>query len=280
MVLEEPKQIVLVCKVSTQMKSNALCIVVFQSIIKPLVVAEVESPLLQLPLQVPVGLSDKAKARMRSLDRGNYIVPIFGWRPLRRSALPGAFEDLVQHKHGHVAADAVTLRRNAQESLNRRSPELGLKCIQLQDIGPCREVRVSPACVNGPSYLQVGCRVDSGILSSPANEILGVLCDPRVVWRYVVRHKIQEQLHAALRQLSPSIRETFWATQLCVNHIASYAIGRSDIIFWSEVGQCSPELVNQMCVLIGNCNAHGTSFPDPHQPDRIETELGESVPLL
>jgi hypothetical protein len=50
-VLDEPKQLVLVGRVCTEMKANALCVVMFQAIIESLVVTKVESLLLQVPLQ-------------------------------------------------------------------------------------------------------------------------------------------------------------------------------------------------------------------------------------
>jgi hypothetical protein len=61
-------------------------------------------------------------------------------------------------------------------------------------------------------YLDVGCRVFSGFRGRPAKEILDVLGDPRVIGRYMVRHKIQEQLHASFRELSPGNGKTFRAS--------------------------------------------------------------------
>ena len=62
MVLDETKQLLLVSKVRTEMKPDALGVVVLQPIIEPLVVAEVEPLLLQLPLQVPVSLGNEAES--------------------------------------------------------------------------------------------------------------------------------------------------------------------------------------------------------------------------
>src|SRR5258708_23248515 len=42
---------------------------------------------------------------MHPLDGRDHITPILGWRPLPGTTTPGAFEDLVQQKHGHVATD-------------------------------------------------------------------------------------------------------------------------------------------------------------------------------
>ena len=64
-----------------------------------------------------------------------------------------------------------------------------------------------------------------------------------------------------------------------VDHVASYTVWRSDIVFWLKIGQSSTEIINQILVLIGNRNARRTSFPNPHEPDGIETELRDGVPL-
>ena len=64
-----------------------------------------------------------------------------------------------------------------------------------------------------------------------------------------------------------------------VNYVASYAVRRSDIVFWPKIGQSSTEIVNQILVLIGNRNPRRTSFPNPHEPDRVETELSDGVPF-
>ena len=66
--LEKAKKPSLVRKLRTEMHAHALGIVVFQPVVQPLVVAEIESLLLELPLQVPIGLGDEKKVGMRALD--------------------------------------------------------------------------------------------------------------------------------------------------------------------------------------------------------------------
>jgi hypothetical protein len=46
-----------------------------------------------------------------------------------------------------------------------------------------------------------------------------------------------------------------------VDDVASYAIRRSDIVRGREVRECPPEIVEQALVLIGDCDACGTSLP-------------------
>ena len=279
MVLEEAKQLLLVGKVSTQMKPNALCVFMLQTIIEALVVTEVEPPLLQLPLQIPVSLGNKEKVRMRSRDGRNRVSPVFGWRPLPCTTAPGAFEDLVQQKHGHVATDAITLSRDTGDSLDHCLPKSGLKRIELQNIRPSREVGATAAGEDISLYHNVGCRLVSSIIGISANEILGVFGDPRVIRRNMIRNEVQEQLHASLRELLPGDGEAFRAAEVFINYVASYAVGRSDIVFWLKVGQSSAEVVNQILVLIGNRDARRASLPNAHEPDGVEAELGDGVPF-
>src|ERR1700691_695337 len=63
-VLNKANQLLLVSKIRTKVKSNTFRLVVFQAIIKLLVITEIEALLLQLPLQIPIGFGDKHEARM------------------------------------------------------------------------------------------------------------------------------------------------------------------------------------------------------------------------
>ena len=191
MVLEEAQQFLLVAEISSQMKPNTLRIAMFQTIIEPLVVTEVETLALQFPLQVPVSFGDEAEVRMRALNRGDHLTPVVGQRRLPHTSAPRAFEDLVQQKHGHVATDSIAQGRNAGERFNHCLSKSRLKRIQLQHIWPCREVRVPSAGKEAPWYFNVGCRVVSGVLGVRAKEVVNVLVDPRVIRGHMVRHEIQ-----------------------------------------------------------------------------------------
>src|SRR5271166_6297026 len=146
-------------------------------------------------------------------------------------------------------------------------------------MGPCREVGVPSAGANISLYHNVGCRVAPGILGIPANEVLGMLGDPRVVRRHMVGHEIEEQLHAPLRQFLPGNGKTFRTSEVLVNHVASYAIGRSYVVLGTKIRECAPEVVNQVLVLIGNGDARRTSLPNAHQPDGIETKGSNGIPF-
>ena len=70
MILDKPNQFSLVGEVSAKVEPHALRSVVFQAVVKALVVAVVEPQLLQLPLQIPVGFSNKTEIRAAFSDAG------------------------------------------------------------------------------------------------------------------------------------------------------------------------------------------------------------------
>ena len=65
-VLDEPHQAALIAEVRLKVPANLRRRSVHQPVVETLVVAVVEALLLQLPLQVPVGLGDEDEARPRS----------------------------------------------------------------------------------------------------------------------------------------------------------------------------------------------------------------------
>ena len=70
------------------MKANPLGVAVFQPIVKLLVVAEVESLLLKLPLQIPICLGNKEEAGMCFLNGGDHIRPVLRWRAVDLRGCP------------------------------------------------------------------------------------------------------------------------------------------------------------------------------------------------
>ena len=127
------------------MKPDTLGIVMFQTIIELFIVAEVESLLLQLPLQVPIGLGHEQEPGESQFNGPDHFGPIVGRWAGSRPGSPGPLEDAVHEKHGHIAADAVALAGHIRKGFNHCLPEARLKGVQLQNIRPGREVGVSAA---------------------------------------------------------------------------------------------------------------------------------------
>ena len=76
MVLDEADHPLLVGRIRQEVLTHALGIPVLHPVVELLVVAEVEPLLLQLPLQVPVGLGDEPELRMLRLDRRDDRRPV------------------------------------------------------------------------------------------------------------------------------------------------------------------------------------------------------------
>src|SRR6516225_3584734 len=97
------------------MQSHGLGFSVFQAIVELLVVAKIESLLLELPFKVPICFRNKKKARMRLFHRWNDLAPIVRWRARPGAVAPGSLEYGIDEQHRHVASHAVALMSNAQK---------------------------------------------------------------------------------------------------------------------------------------------------------------------
>ena len=82
-VLEEADEVALVVEVGAQVAAHRPGILVEQAVVEPLVVAEVEAELLQLPLEVPVRLGDEQESGMLGPDGADHLGPVL-LRPARR----------------------------------------------------------------------------------------------------------------------------------------------------------------------------------------------------
>ena len=79
---------------------------------------------------------------MRRVDRADDRRPVVLRRRVAGPLAPGAREDLVGHQHRHVAADAVALRGDRDQRVDRRRAQAGRERVELDDVGPRREVGV------------------------------------------------------------------------------------------------------------------------------------------
>ena len=145
MVLDEADQALLVSGVRQQVQPDPLGVALLQPVVEPLVVAVVEALLLQGPLQVPVGLGEKAELGPAGLDGRNECLPVVGRGRCADALAPGAPEDVVHHQHRHVATDPITLTGDRGHRVEGRSPQAGLEGVELQDVRPGWEVGVAPA---------------------------------------------------------------------------------------------------------------------------------------
>src|SRR5579871_832497 len=101
-VFEEPCQPVLLFEACPEMYANFAWIPIPKAIGEALVVAVVETLLVQLMFEIPVSFGQEREAWIRPAHRGDRLCPEGS-----RRHLPGASEDLRQLKHRHIAAQAI-----------------------------------------------------------------------------------------------------------------------------------------------------------------------------
>src|SRR6516162_6678097 len=248
------------------MKPDALCVVMLQTVIESLVIAEVEPVLLQFPLKVPIRLRYEEEAGMLSFHRRDDVSPVLCRGSEARATPPGAFEDCIQQKHRHVATYAVALAGYVPQSCDHCLSQPRLKSIELQHIRPCGEIGVPAASVDSLMYLNVRRWVLTDIFGSPLNEVLRMLVDPGVIRRYVVGHKIEDETHAALSKFPAGDSQSLPASQMLIHCVASHAIGGAHVVFGVKIGKRPMEIGHEIRVLIGNGDAGGTALPHTHQP--------------
>jgi hypothetical protein len=80
----------------------------------------------------------------------------------------------------------VALVGDGGNCLDDRSAEPGVKGVELEDIGPGREVRIAPAGIDPPCQRCEGGRITLGIVGASLNEMFRIPGDPQVVRRHVV----------------------------------------------------------------------------------------------
>ena len=73
--------------------------------------------------------------------------------------------------------------------------------------------------------------------------------------------------------------KSFTAAKVSVHNIAPHAVGGSDIVLGSKIGQRSGEIAQQILVSIGDGDAGRAALPNPHQPHGIEAVGGERLPV-
>ena len=122
-------------------------------------------------------------------------------------------------------------------------------------------------------------RVALEVLLAAAHEVLGVRLRPRVVGRDVVRHEVEDQPDPALGERRARRREARRPAQVGVDRVAADAVRRADDVLGAEVGQRAPEALDEPLVLERDRDPGRAALPDAHQPDRVEAELRDRVPL-
>ena len=177
-----------------------------QPVVEPLVIGEVETLLLQRPLEVPVNLGDEEELRVPPTNAGDGLGPeraVDGRRPVARPSpvAPGAGDDLGLEQHGHVAADAVGALGDPLQLGEHRLPKPAVPVVELERVVPAEEVRIAAVREDPspPGRLQrhVVLRLAAKVVLVPCDEELRMGVDPGVIERDVVGDEVDQQAEVA-----------------------------------------------------------------------------------
>jgi hypothetical protein len=288
-VLQEPGRAGLEPELGVQVPARRRGVEGPQPVVEPLVVRLVEPELLEIPLQVPVRLGQEQEIRVAPADGGDRPGPEGLVDRLGRVGGPGAVapgpgEDLRQHEHCHVAAQAVAGGGDPPQLRHHRVPEGGVAVVQLERVGPAREVRVAAA---GQHRRAPRRRDPAEVAGFPLQVLLGaldvifrVLPRPAVVRRRVVGDEVEHQLHAAPRQPRPQPPQGLVAAEVGMDDVIPDREGRPGDVVVRQVGQ-DPRVLREQVGVGARDRAPGRArLPDPQEPDPVEAQARDPVQRL
>src|SRR5262249_23427986 len=175
--------------------------------------------------------------------------------------------------------DSIALAGNVRDGVPDRFPETWLVRIQLQHIRPGRKVWVPATGNDGCSNGEKGRGIFLGVFRSPANEVLGVLPDPGMIRRHMIRNEIEQQPHPSFRECLPGYGQTTGSSELLVNFVATYAIWRTHVVGRGKVRKRPAEIAKETLIPVGDGDSRGAALPNTHQPHGIATVFGDRVPF-
>ena len=224
----------------------------------------------------------KTKPGWRALDRRDHRRPVVVVRPRRRARSPQ-----VRSKTSFIISIAMSQRTPSHCVGDRPSvsidgaAQVGRERVQLHDVGPGREVRVAAVgehAARRPARTRPGRA--RGRPRSPRTKYSGCVVRPRVVGRDVVRHEVEDQPQPALGERLARRREAGrarrGARRPCSRGCSTASRRRPPCV---KSGQRAPEALDQAVVLERDRDPGRAALPDAHQPDRVEAERRDRVPL-
>ncbi len=118
-----------------------------KAVVEFLVVGEIEALGLEFGFQAPIGFGEKEEGGVEGFDGRDGVGPETvdsRWWMVDRNGKPGPGlgEDFGKNEHGHVAADAIATVGDGVEHFEHFGVGLGTAVIELDGIGPSREVWV------------------------------------------------------------------------------------------------------------------------------------------
>ena len=218
---------------------------------------------------------------MSALHGGDHGRPVVGLRPRAGALAPGALEGVVHHQHRHVAAHAVALRGDRAERLDHGRAQVGRERVQLHDVRPGGEVRVAAVREHAAADAR---RTRPGRARGPRRSHARSTRDaPPSTGGRARRDSARSRGSSptsALGERRACGREARRPAQVRVDRVAADAVRRADDILRSRrragrAGSSPPG--PSFCER--DRDPGRAALPDAHQPDDVEAERGDRVPL-
>ena len=235
--------------------------------------------LLHRPLHVPVGLGDEEEVRVDVLRPPDQRRPVVGLRRGPGSFSPGAGEDLVGHQHCHVAAKPVALAADPDQRLGHGVAQGGREGVELDHVGPRRQVGVAALADHAGGGAKERLGVLFELLVTAGQQAVRALGCPRMIGRHVVGDVVEDQPQPPVGQLRPGRRQGVGAAEALVHDVVAHAVGGADHVLRAEIRKRGP--VGRLQPGIGqrDLETGGAPAPDAHQPDRVDRQGRQGVPL-
>ena len=96
---------------------------------------------------------------------------------------------------------------------------------------------------------------------------------------HVVGDEVQDQAHTTRRKRLPGAGERASSTEMIIDNIAAYTIGRSHNIVGLPIGKSRVEADPQVVIGQRDHDAGGAALPDSHQPHAVESKIGNLIPV-
>jgi len=168
-----------------------------EAIVEGFVVGKVEAEVLEAGFEAPIDFGEEEEAGVDAADGSEGGVPelVRRLRSEGREVGPGAGEDVVEEKHGHIATDAIAEAGNVQELVEHGAASFGPAIIELGGVAPGGKIRVFA--VGEPPRAEGGLLEErAGDAAGALDEEVGAVAEPGVVEPDMVGDEIEQQFKA------------------------------------------------------------------------------------
>src|SRR5579863_1156274 len=216
---------------------------------------------------------------MLCLDAADDSRPIVLGRRAAGTLAPCTSEHLIGYEHRHVTPYPVALGRDPAEGLGYSVPQLSRESIELHHVRPRREVGISPT-GHDPSRCadeRLGLLVQ--VLLGSMKQAFRPLARPWVIGGHVIGDVVQDQAQPPGCELRARCRQSERAAESLVDRVVAHAIWRTDDVASLQVREGCTERALQARVGKRDAKSFRAPLPHSHQPDRIDRQRSQRIPL-